>query len=489
MKTIVQILALAASLLVFFGVQAQIPQSFNYQAIARNADGSAMANTTVAIRVNINTLISGGTTLYSERHDITTNPQGLFTVQIGSGIVLGGNFASINWTSGAKFVETALDINGATGGYSFVLMGSSQLVSVPFALAAQQVLSAPTLDQAYNAGGSGAGRVITANAGAVEVTGNSNASVNIRSTHSGNGVALIAENTNVGGTFASIQATTNSGSNLASAIVGSSSGMAYALSGQLEATGTAQSAVYGNNLRTSGGHGLMGHGFNGTIGETNYSSGFGIYGENYDAIAPLGNGVGVAGIGYYGVLGQDRYLGGQAGAYGVFSNGNFVATGTKSFMIDHPLDPENRFLKHFTLESNEVLNVYRGNVVFGPEGEAVVSLPEYFSSINQNFSYQLTPVGAAMNLYIKEKISGNTFVIAGGLEGKEASWAVFAERSDAFLTEYPIHREAEPEKRAHEKGKYLMPALFDQPADKGIFYLQKPETLEQIRLNVLNSKD
>lgn len=470
-------------------LQAQIPQSFNYQAIARQANGTALANTGIAVRINLNTLISGGTTLYSERHDVTTNAHGLFTIQIGSGIVLSGSFGTINWATGAKFVETALDANGSVGGYSFILMGTTQLVSVPFALVAQNVSNAPSLDQAYNAGGSGAGRIITANSGAVEVNGVLPSTVNIRSTHSGNGVAVIAENNNAGSTFSALQAVTNSNSNLASAIVGSSSGMAYALSGQLEATGSAQSAILGNNLRTNGGHGLMGQGFNGTIGETNYSQGFAVYGENYDAVAPIGNGVGVAGIGYYGVLGQDRYLGQQAGAYGVFSNGNFVATGTKSFMIDHPLDPENKFLKHFTLESNEVLNVYRGNATFADNGEAVITLPDYFTSVNANVSYQLTPIGASMTLYIKEKITNNAFVIAGGMAGKEVSWAVFAERNDAYLQQYPEHKNAEPEKRANEKGKYLMPALFQQSKNKGIFYIDKPETFQPVRLNVMDDKE
>ncbi len=97
-------------------LQAQIPQSFNYQAIARQANGTALANTGIAVRINLNTLISGGTTLYSERHDVTTNAHGLFTIQIGSGIVLSGSFGTINWATGAKFVETALDANGSVGG-------------------------------------------------------------------------------------------------------------------------------------------------------------------------------------------------------------------------------------------------------------------------------------------------------------------------------------------------------------------------------------
>lgn len=466
---------------------AQVPQAISYQAVARNAGGNVLANTAVSVRINITTMASGGLVLYSERHDVTTNQFGLFTIAIGAGTPLSGSFSGINWAGGNRYAETALDSNGAAGGYSFTVMGTMQLLSVPYALLAQQVVSAATLDQAYDAGGAGSGRIIAADAGAVEINSGTNNGVVLEVTHSGNGVAISAEGSSPSSQFAAIQSISSSNSGAASAIIGSSSGMAYGVSGQLEATATAQSAVYGNNLRTTGGHGVRGIGFNGVVGETNYSQGFGLYGENYDQLPPLGNGVGVAGTGYYGVLGEDRYLGTVTGAYGVFSNGNFAASGTKSFLIDHPSDPENRFLKHFSIESNEVLNVYRGNAVFDQNNEAEVMLPSYFSNINTNISYQLTPVGGYAPLYIKEKVQNNRFVIGGGTEGMEVSWAIYAERNDAYLQQHPEQRQSEPEKRAHEKGKYLMPALFGQKPDKGIFYLPKPDSAEQKPLPLLKT--
>ncbi|HRI27597.1 MAG TPA: hypothetical protein PK239_09125 [Chitinophagales bacterium] len=467
---------------------AQIPQSFNYQAVARNTDGSPLINTAIAVRISINTLASGGTTLYSERHDVATNQFGLFTLQVGSGIVLSGSFSSINWASGAKFIETALDPNGAVGGYSFLLMGTTQLVSVPYALAAQTVTTAPTLEQAYNAGGSGAGRTINTNAGAVEVTSANPNAANFAATHSGNGVAIAAASTHAGNTFSALQANTNSAVVNTSAILGNSTAAAYAVSGQLEPTATAESAIYGNNLRTTGGHGLLGRGFNGTVGETNYSQGYGVYGENYDAIPPLGNAIGVAGKGFWGVVGQDRYLGAVPGAFGVRSAGNFGATGTKSFVIDHPLDPENRTLKHFTLESNEVLNVYRGNAVLDANGEATIALPDYFEAINTNISYHLTPIGGFAPMYVKQKVQNNRFIIAGGLPDMEVSWTIYAERNDRYLQQYPHNKQAETDKLPHEKGLYFMPNLYGLPETKGIFHAPKPATMPQTALPVLETK-
>ena len=117
-------------------------------------------------------------------------------------------------------------------------------------------------------------------------------------------------------------------------------GFGHDCAGQVGATATASAGVYGSNLRTNGGMGVRGVGFNGTVGETNYVAGFGVYGENFDQIG-TGNGIGVAGKGYWGVVGEDRYLGTISGAYGVFSNGTLGASGLKTFQIDHPDDPAN----------------------------------------------------------------------------------------------------------------------------------------------------
>jgi hypothetical protein len=291
-----------------------------------------------------------------------------------------------------------------------------------------------TLDAAYDFGGAGMGRSITADAGEVSITASTSNSNALRTTNSSTGTSIVATTTNAANTFSPIQASTNSSSASVAAVIGNSTGLAWGVAGQVQGTATAQAAVYGSNLRTNGGHGVYGVGFNGVVGQTGQSQGFAVHGENLDNLAPLGDGVGVAGIGYKGVVGQDRYAGTVAGAYGVWSIGNLGATGTKPFQIDHPTDPENKYLRHFSIESDEVLNVYRGTVVFDANGQAVVTLPHYFHDINKNISYQLTPVGAYMPLFVLEKVNkSNQFVIAGGIAGKEVSWAVYAERNDLYL--------------------------------------------------------
>ncbi len=89
-----------------------------------------------------------------------------------------------------------------------------------------------------------------------------------------------------------------------------------------------------------------------------------------------------------------------------------------SFKIDHPLDPANKYLYHSFVESPDMMNIYNGNAILDGGGEAIVTLPEWFETLNRDFRYQLTAVGApGPNLYVAEEISGNHFKIAGGQPG------------------------------------------------------------------------
>lgn len=115
-------------------VIAQAPQLLNYQAVARNNAGQVIANTAVTVRLTIHDGSSGGNIAYQEKASVTTNAFGLFTTQIGGGTQLQGNFSTINWGSGSKYLQVELDPNG---GISFTDMGTCQLVSVPYALYAE----------------------------------------------------------------------------------------------------------------------------------------------------------------------------------------------------------------------------------------------------------------------------------------------------------------------------------------------------------------
>jgi hypothetical protein len=168
-----------------------------------------------------------------------------------------------------------------------------------------------------------------------------------------------------------------------------------------------------------------------------------------------------------GVLGTGNF-------YGVVSQGDFTATGAKAFTIDHPADPANKMLKHFAIESNEVLNMYRGVIELDANGNATVELPDYFQMINKDFSYQLTAIGSAQHPYVKEEIEGNTFVISGAPNTK-VSWTVFADRNDVYMQTYPEKGLDVVEKEGSRKGKYVTPELYNQPKEMGLFYNPKHE--------------
>jgi hypothetical protein len=125
------LLAIATITLSSFG---QAPESFNYQAVVRNAGNTILNNQAVGLRMTIQQGSIGGTTVYSETFSPTTNAYGLVNLQIGNGTVVSGTFANIDWSAGPYFMETAVDV---TGGTNYSVMGTSQLMSVPYALYAK----------------------------------------------------------------------------------------------------------------------------------------------------------------------------------------------------------------------------------------------------------------------------------------------------------------------------------------------------------------
>ena len=168
-----------------------------------------------------------------------------------------------------------------------------------------------------------------------------------------------------------------------------------------------------------------------------------------------------------GVVGRATYTAGQYG-YGVYGEGNWYglftpdnsgATGIKTFLIDHPLDPANMLLRHYSMEADEVLNVYRGNIQLDATGKGVVQLKSYAQAINTNFSYQLTAIGGAMpSLHVSQGVDNQgQFIIQGGLPNHEVSWTIYAERNDVYMQNRPELRNPEVAKKPFNVGKYFHP--------------------------------
>ncbi|WP_061085081.1 beta strand repeat-containing protein [Chryseobacterium indologenes] len=113
---------------------AQVPEKMSYQAIIRNGSGQLLPNQGIAIKASILQGSPAGAEVYSERLTGNTNANGLISMEIGTGTVLSGTFNTINWPSGNYYLKTETD---PAGGNNYTIVGTSQLLSVPFAMYAK----------------------------------------------------------------------------------------------------------------------------------------------------------------------------------------------------------------------------------------------------------------------------------------------------------------------------------------------------------------
>ena len=121
------------------------------------------------------------------------------------------------------------------------------------------------------------------------------------------------------------------------------------------------------------------------------------------------------------------FNGQSATASGQTRVGNISKT-SGAFTIDHPIEPMNKILNHYFVESPEMVLIYRGVTVISPDGRAEVHLPDYFDALSRNPMVQLTGVGTS-DVYVSEKVTGNRFVI-GGKPNTEVYWTVTGDRKD-----------------------------------------------------------
>src|ERR1035437_6041208 len=129
--------AILAALLVTVAIEAQSPQKMSYQAVIRNNSNTLVINTQIGLQISILQGSVSGTVVYTETQTPTTNANGLLSVEIGGG----SGFSTINWANGPYFIKTETDPNGGT---NYTITGTSQLLSVPYALHAKTADSVTT---------------------------------------------------------------------------------------------------------------------------------------------------------------------------------------------------------------------------------------------------------------------------------------------------------------------------------------------------------
>ena len=260
------------------------------------------------------------------------------------------------------------------------------------------------------------------------------------------------------------------------AVVRNSSGLPLATTGH-------QMWVYDNTASKSGHYGIYSEmaNFAQSVSQT------AIWGQNS---ATVSNRIGVAGVHNAGGVGV--YAAAGKSGYGIFASvgtsgyavyasttsstdyafygvGKGLVTGTFSkasgtFKIDHPQDPENKFLYHSFVESPDMMNIYNGNISTDAEGIAIVTMPTYFEAWNMDFRYQLTVMVTFAQAIVFEKMSNNQFKIKTDKPNIEVSWQVTGVRHDNWANANRVVPEVA--KTETEIGTYQNPEVFGQPESK-----------------------
>lgn len=542
------LLSFSAAMLFASAIFAQAPSAINYQAAVRNSSGAVLASALVQVRFTIHDATASGAVLFQETNTATTTAQGILNTTIGSGTAVTGTMAGIDWSTGVKFLE--VELNTGSGYTSigsqqmvsvpYALYAAKSGNPSPWTLSGTDIFNNNTgkvgigtstvssmfYSQINGLGTYGTGPMYQ---GTLMVTG---------ATSGTSATGIYAEGGWRGVFGRNLSTSPRTNAIGVYGLVDSASGYtggAYGVYGEVTAAGANNYGVYGT---ASNGTGIN----YGVYGKTS-SKGAGVYGTNngpgynpnstFTTITPaivaqqrsvssgrqtglFAHSVLTGSAGHSALLvaadsstgnnfGAEIYArnGGTSSNYAVYATASggstnyagyfsgttysvYSASGTKSFKIDHPLDPENKYLVHSSVESNDMMNLYNGNVTTDASGQAKVNLPSYFTALNKDFKYQLTCIGTFAQAIIAEEISGNSFTIKTDKPNVKVSWQVAGVRHDQTALKYPIVDEIE--KPANEKGFYLVPEAFgfgqernaawhNSSQNRDAVYPSKPEEL------------
>ena len=446
------LLSVALCLCAYIAALAQTPQAMNYQGVARNASGAPLSSTPIGLRLSIIDSPSL-TVVYQETQMPTTNAFGLYNVKIGTGTVVSGTFSSINWGTNSKLIRVEID---PAGGTAYVNAGTNQLLSVPYALYAA---NSPSVAGTTNYISKFTGTAALGNS----LLFDNGTTLGLNTTTPSSMAKLHVKGAGASGSAPYYQAgiVADSSSSLlsASGVYGESGWRGVFGRNPGVAAGVEAVGVYGKcegGAYTSSGFGVKGEALG--TGPTNY----GVFGN---ATSATGNNYGVygtnAGTGYAGYFSGNVKITGS------------ISKGSGTFLIDHPLDPENKYLYHSFVESPDMMNIYNGNIVTDSNGDAVVTMPDYFEALNKDFRYQLTTIGTFSQAIVAEKISSNHFKIKTDRPNVEVSWQVTGVRQDKYANAHRVVPEVE--KEPAYKGHYLHAAEWGMPENKSIDALTNPK--------------
>jgi hypothetical protein len=467
-------------------------QWVNYQGrLLEPASGAPKADGTYAITFSLYTLESGGTARWSETKDVVVT-NGQFSTMLGSTTPF--HLGLLNGQELWLGIQVGADPEAAPRqriGHSIYALHSTNADLLDGLDSTRFALNNHNHDEAY-----------VKKAGPDAMSGSTDAAL------------LTVSNTGTGANSFGVYGSTASAANGVAGVRGSAGlpGVtitgAYGVLGQADAgtgvTGVSKDrfGVYGWSTNSFA---IRGEGQNGGVFALSWSPGsysihgqntattgasYGVYGQSVSSTGRgvYGNASATSGINY-GVFGQTSSVNGFAGYFSAPAGGtagHFVGNVsvhgslTKSsgtFKIDHPLDPENKYLYHSFVESPDMMNVYNGNATLDANGEVWINLPNYFEALNRDFRYQLTPIGGpAPNLHVAQEVQNNRFKIAGGGQGLRVSWQVTGIRHDPYAKANPVI--VEVDKSAEERGVYLHPEVYGRDYSRGLNYRNNQRALD-----------
>ena len=485
------------SLIVFLFFQvssAQVPGFISYQGILKDADGIMISDGSYSLTFKIYDSESGGTELWTETQSVTIT-DGLFNVELGSTTELDLAFDSQYWLG--------ITINSGTE-----LTPRTKLMSAPYSLNTRSIPdSIVTADKVKNnsitaakisSTGASAGEVITYNGNNVtwgtavasdialpysDTTSSSSTAFSISTSGTGNAGYFEIDNSDnynsaiyartLGTGFAGyfrIENTSNSNQVIYARTNGTGKAGLFNIENSQNSNPCLYAITYGTGQAVDGiSSGLGNAGRFRILNSENSSYGLHVETEGTGnagyfeidnasnanhAVYATTNGTGKAG-----------YFNGDVNITGDLNVTGTVSKGGGSFLIDHPLDPENKVLRHSFVESPDMMNIYKGRGKL-ENGEVVIELPEYFDALNhpEGREINLTCVNGWTPLYLEGKIKNNKFTIKTTNEGnksQEFSWIIYAVRNDKCAQEYPIIVEQEKGlNNSFKKGEYLHPEVY-----------------------------
>jgi len=500
----------ALFLLLPLSILAAVPQLINYQGYLTDASGQPVPNGSYQIIFRIYGSPAGTDIYWDNGHRSITITNGNFSYLLGSHVPLPEGLFNPTLIPGSDTIRYL----GITVGTDPEISPRTRLVTTPYAFRALNA------DTAYYASLVADNSITSA-----KVTDGSLSDIDLHPAAAIDpskidGTAMILNSTSLQTVSGSVQFTgpvimydsvlksSIYGIKIGSAVAHASDGALLEVTRDYNTTGSRYGQkVIMENSSTGSLNGIRSEVEHTTAGSG--GSAYGIYGSatsdgsirsGINAVAQCQNGALTTGTSYgisasafdgataYGIYG---HASSATTNYAGYFSGNAHVTGTLSkgggsFKIDHPLDPENKYLQHSFVESPDMMNIYNGNVILDSRGEAEVELPEWFDALNRDFRYQLTAIGApGPNLYIAEEIRGNRFRIAGGTSGMKVSWQVTGVRQDRWAEANRV--QIEVDKNPDEQGKYMHPEVYNQPLERSVDYEALRPMLEE-RARILDKR-